>query len=182
MQFHAQSIWRPRTVGIVLGAFIALILASPLHANGTHLGSQEVYSDDVGPYTLSVTTTPAVSLMHFSIYLSLKDTDFPVLGAELTVWAELGGNQPIALGPLAAPRVDTGPNWFAVDFPVDEPGEWTFTLQVDAPLAEETTTFTVFVRDSDGISITLVAIVATVIGVIGLWVGRRLKMKKRKSK
>ena len=179
MQLYSRFIWNPRTIGIALSTFIALILTSPAYANGTHLVSQEVYAGDLGPYAVAVSTVPVVGPMHFSIYLALKDTEFPVLGAELTVWAELGGNQPIALGPLAAPRMDTGTNWFAADFPVDESGEWTFTLQVDAPLAKEATTFTVFVRDSGGISITLVAIVATAIGVIGLWLGQIWKRKRR---
>lgn len=181
MQLHAHSIWHPRAIGIVLSAFIALILTSPVYANGTHLGSQEVYAEDVGPYTLTVTTTPVVSLMHLSFYLSLKDTEFPVLGSELTVWAEQSGGRGIALGPITAPRVDTGPNWFAADLPIDEPGEWTFTLQVDAPLAQETTSFTMFVRDTGGISLTLVAIVAAVVVAIVLWLGRTWKRKRQRT-
>ena len=95
-----------------------------------------------------------------------------MLGAELTVQAERSGVEPITLGPLPAPRVDLGPNWFAVELPVDESGEWIFTLDVDAPLAPETVTFPVFVRGSGGVSIALVAFIAAGVGIVGLFLVR----------
>jgi len=180
MYLHARSFWNPRTIILVLSALIALILASPVHANGVHLGSQEVHAEDLGPYTVSVTTVPVIGSMHMVFFLSLKDTEFPVLGSELTVWAEQSGGRSITLGPIPALREDIGPNWFAANFPVEESGKWTFTLQIDAPLAEETTTFTVFIRDTGGVSLTLVAIVAAIVAVITLWLGRVLKKKKRR--
>lgn len=176
MRFQAQFKWYARTIGLALGILLAGFLTLTVHANGIHPTSQEVYSDEVGPYMLSVTTSPVLDFIHLSIYLSLKDSDFPVLGANLTVAAEQADGTGIAVGPMAAPLTNDNLNWFSVDLPIEEAGEWTFTLIIDAPLAKETITFPIFVRGSGSVSITFIVIVAAIAIPVVLWSGRKLKI------
>ncbi len=176
MRFQARSKWYARTIGLALGVILAGCLTLTVHANGIHPASQEVYSDEVGPYMLSVTTSPVLDFIHLSIYLSMKDSDFPVLGADLTVVAEQADGAGIAVGPITAPRINDNPNWFSADLPIEEAGEWTFTLIIDAPLAKETITFPILVRGSGGVSITLMVILAAIVVPVVLWSGRRWKI------
>ena len=57
-------------LGLVLGAALLLQLAAPAHANGVHVGSREVFADEVGPYRLNVSTVPVTGMMHFIFLLS----------------------------------------------------------------------------------------------------------------
>ena len=176
MRSQPQFKWYTRTIGLALGILLTGFLTMTVHANGIHPVSQEVYSDEIGPYILSVTTSPVLDFIHLGIYLSLKDSDSPVLSANLTVAAEQADGTGIAVGPMAAPLINDNLNWFSADLPIEEAGEWTVTLIIDAPLAKETVTFPIFVRGSGGVSTTfMVIVVATAVPVV-LWWGRRLKI------
>ena len=173
-QFHFK--WYARTIGLAMGIILTGFLTLTVHANGIHPASQEVYSDEVGPYKLLITSSRVVDFVHISIYLSLKDSGLPDPDAVLTVSAEQNRSSGISVGPMAASLIDENLNWFSADLPIKETGEWTFTLTIDSPLAKETIMFPIFVRQPGGLSITLVAIVTAIVIAVVLWTGRRWKI------
>ena len=173
-QFHFK--WYARTIGLAMGIILTGFLTLTVHANGIHPASQEVYSDEVGPYKLLITSSRVTDFVHISIYLSLKDSGLPAADANLTVSAEQNGGTGIPVGPMAASPIDDNLNWFSADLPIKEAGEWTFTLTIDSPPAKETIMFPIFVRQSGGLSITLVAIVTSIIIAVALWTGRKWKI------
>tara|TARA_B100001750_G_C15300602_1_gene492086 strand:+ start:285 stop:833 length:549 start_codon:yes stop_codon:yes gene_type:complete len=173
-QFHFK--WYARTIGLAMGIILTGFLTLTVHANGIHPASQEVYSDEVGPYKLLITSSRVVDFVHISIYLSLKDSGLPAPDASLTISAEQTGGTGISVGPMAASPIDDNLNWFSAHLPIKEAGEWTFTLTIDSPPAKKTIMFPVFVRQSGGVNITLVAIVTSIVIAVALWTGRRWKI------
>ena len=176
MRFQSHFKWYVRTIGLAMGIILVGFLTSTVHANGTHPTSQEVYSDEVGPYKLLVTTSRGLDFIHLSIYLSLKESGLSVPSVNLTVSAEQVAGAGIVVGPMAAPLIGNNLNRFSIDLPIQETGEWTFTLTIDAPLAKETVTFPVFIPQRGGLSIALAAIVAAIVIAVALWSGRRWKI------
>ena len=176
MRCQVHFKWNAKIIGLAMGIISAGFLTLPVYANGTHPASQEVYSDEVGPYTLLVTTSPVFDFIHLSIYLAMKDSGLPVLDANLTVSAKQIEGTGIAIGPIAAPLIDDNLNWFSADLPIREAGVWTSTLIIDAPLAKETIIFPIFVRESAGLNTTTAIIVAAGAVSLILWLARRWKV------
>ena len=176
MRFQVHFKWNARVIGLAMGIILAGFLTLPVYANGTHPASQEVYSDEVGPYKLLVTTSPILDFIHLSIYLAMKGSELPVQGAKLTVSAEQIEGTGIAVGPIAVPLIDDNLNWFSADLPIQEAGVWTSTLIIDAPLAKETIIFPIFVREPGGLSTTVAIIVAASAVSLFLWLARRWKI------
>ena len=98
-------------------------------ANGIHPNARDVYSGAVGPYFLRVTTAPIVGNMHFVVYLAQADEVTPVEQAEIALWGNLGGDAPQSVGPVDGVASLDGPNLFTVDVPVNEVGQWVFTVR-----------------------------------------------------
>ena len=159
-------------LGPVAGAAAALLLVAPVQANGAHLASQEVYAGEAGPYSIRVTTVPVAGPMHVSVFVAHRGTAAPVLDAEVEVGASKVGGGGTGVGPVAAPRTVLGPNWFEVDLPVEEPGEWTFSVSVVAPASRETVSFPVYVREPAETNVLLVTAVAAAAGLLVLWASR----------
>lgn len=181
MRFQVHFKWNARIAGLVMGVILAGFLMLPVYANGTHPASQDVYSDEVGPYKLLVTTSPVLDFIHLSIYLATKGSEMPVPEANLTVSAEHIEGTGITVGPMAAPPINDNLHWYSADLPIQEAGVWTSTLIIDSPLAEERIIFPIFVRESGGLTTPLAVIgAAGVISVI-LWFMRRWKVAQRRN-
>ena len=120
-------------LAFVLGATLLLAMAAPAYANGVHVGSRQVFEGYVGPYRLTLTTTPVVGSMHFIILLSNAGDESPVSDTELTMRGVFVDGEGLEVGPVAGYATAEGPLWFAADLPVETAGLWEFTLTVDAP-------------------------------------------------
>ena len=96
------------TLAFVLGATLLLAMAAPAHANGVHVGSRQVFEGDVGPYRLTLTTTPVVGSMHFIILLSNAGDESPVSDPELTMRGVFIDGEGLEVGPVAGYATDGG--------------------------------------------------------------------------
>ena len=108
----------------------AVFSVPPAAANGIHPNAREVYSGAVGPYFLRVTTAPIVGNMHFVVHLSQADGVQPVDDAEIAVWGRPDDANLPPVGPVDGIASLDGPNLFTVDLPIDEVGQWVFTVRV----------------------------------------------------
>ena len=96
------------TLAFVLGATLLLAMAAPAYANGVHVGSRQVFEGDVGPYRLTLTTTPVVGSMHFIILLSNAGDESPVSDPELTMRGVFIDGEGLEVGPVAGYATDGG--------------------------------------------------------------------------
>ena len=115
----------------------AVFGGAPAAANRIHPNAREVYSGAVGPYFLRVTTAPIVGNMYFVVHLSKADGVQPVDDAEIAVWGRPDDANLPPVGPVAGVASLDGPNLFTVDLPVDEVGQWVFTMRVRGSLGED---------------------------------------------
>lgn len=157
------------------------MLAAPVRANGVDVGSRVVFSGDAGPYSLNITTIPVPGTMHFNIYLVLAGTDLPVGDARLTMRgasAEDGAN---STGPVAGYGTLAGPQWYATDLPVNEAGAWEFTLTIDGAEGTAQVTFPVGVREPPRFNLSVLALIAVALAILGFTLGNRLTRGRRKG-
>ena len=164
----------------VLGATLLLAMAAPAYANGVHVGSRQVFEGDVGPYRLTLTTTPVVGSMHFNILLSTAGDESPVSDTELTMRGVFIDGEGLEVGPVAGYATMEGPLWFAADLPVETVGLWEFTLTVDGPLGREEVTFPVAVQGPGGVSLTLIALIVVALALFGFTLGNRMFGRRRR--
>ena len=167
-------------LAFVLGAMLLLAMAAPAYANGVHVGSRQVFEGDVGPYRLTLTTTPVVGSMHFIILLSTAGDESPVSDPELTMRGVFVDGEGLEVGPVAGYATMEGPLWFAADLPVETAGLWEFTLTVDAPLGREEVTFPVAVQGPGGVSLTLIALIVVALALFGFTLGNRMFGRRRR--
>ena len=159
----------------------AVFSVAPAAANGIHPNARDVYSGAVGPYFLRVTTAPIVGNMHFVVYLAQADEVTPVEQAEIALWGNLGGDDPQSVGPVDGIASLDGPNLFTVDVPVNEVGQWVFTVRargaegkaaVDIPL-------TVSRRGSVNLGVVgILLVLVVVVGLVALSWGRKRRRRR----
>ena len=135
---------------------------------------------DVGPYRLTLTTTPVTGSMHFIILLSTAGDESPVSDPELTMRGVFIDGEGLEVGPVAGYATMEGPLWFAADLPVETEGLWEFTLTVDAPLGREEVTFPVAVQGPGGVSLTLIALIVVALALFGFTLGNRMFGRRRR--
>ncbi len=167
-------------LGVVLGVVLLLSSAAPADANGVHVGSREVFAGDVGAYRLTVTTTPVAGPMHFIIYLATAGEELPVGDAEITMRGTHTDGAGLAVGPVAGYGTLEGPLWYAADLPVETAGLWEFTLTVDAGPGSEQITFAVPVVEASGGSLTIFALIAVALAILGFTLGNRMFGRRRR--
>lgn len=160
--------------GVLVAAALLLQAEAPAHANGVHVGSREVFAGVAGPYRLAVTTTPVAGPMHFIILLSTAGEAEPVQDAAITMRGDFMDGEGISAGPAVGYRSVEGPQWFAADLPVTPAGLWEFTLAVDSALGPESVTFAVPVLEPGGGSLTLFALIAVALAILGFTLGNRM--------
>lgn len=167
-------------LGAVLGVGALLSAAWPANANGIHVGSRDVYTGEVGPYRLTVTTTPIVGPMHFIISISDARDGSPVQGVEVTLQGAATDPTVPGVGPVAAYQTPEGPRWYAVDLSMETAGLWEFTLTVDSTEGREQATFPVAVMEASGGSLTLFALIAVALAIFGFTLGNRIFGRRRR--
>ncbi len=164
-------------------AAAAVFGVAPATANGIHPNARDVFSGAVGPYFLRVTTAPIVGNMHFVVYLSQADGIGPVEQAEIALWGRLGGEDPQSVGPVSGVASLDGPNLFTVDLPVDEVGQWVFTLRVRGSLGEDSVDIPLTVSRRGSVNLGVVGILLVLVVVAGLaalsWGRKRRKRRGR---
>ena len=166
--------------GIMLGVGALLSTALPADANGVHVGSREVYTGEAGPYRLAVTTTPVTGPMHFIIFISNAGDGSPVQGIEMTLQGAATDGDASGVRPVTTYRTLEGPLWYAADLLVDTAGLWEFTLTVDSPQGREQVTFPVPVVEASGGSLTLFALIAVALAILGFTLGNRTFGRRRR--
>ena len=176
-----QHTWRfpgstPTRLLALASVLIAMVLlpAAEVSANGPHVRSQEVFSGAAGPYDLRVVTAPLVGNMHLTIYIAQMGVGNPVSDAKVRVSGQGPQGAPQTSGPMLATGSLSGPNWYGVNLPIEEAGEWVFTLTVESSLGEATVDFPVNVRESGVINWGIIGVVVVVVGVaVWLTLSRR---------
>ena len=139
-------------------------------ANGPHVGAREVFSGPAGPYDLRVVTAPVVGTMHLTIYLARADGSDPVSDAKVQVTGR--GPQGVLQTVGPAPAIGSLTTWYSVTLPIEEAGEWMFTLAVESPLDAATVDFPVKVPQPVGINWGVVGIGALLLALV-LWFGMK---------
>ena len=167
-------------LGVVLGVVLLLSSAAPADANGVHVGSRAVFAGEVGAYTLTVTTTPLAGPMHFIIFLSAADGETPIADAEITLQGAFPDGENLAVGPVAGYGTEEGPLWYAADLPIEADGLWEFTLTIDSELGHEQVDFEVAVLETGGVSLTLIALIAVALAILGFTLGNRMFGRRRR--
>ena len=146
----------------------AVFGVAPAAANGIHPNAREVYSGAVGPYFLRVTTAPIVGNMHFVVHLSQADGVQPVDDAEIAVWGRPDDANLPPVGPVAGVASLDGPNLFTVDLPVDEVGQWVFTIRVRGSPGEDSVDIPLTVSRRGSVNLGVVGILLVLVVVAGL--------------
>ena len=167
-------------LGVVLGAVLLLSSAAPADANGVHVGSREVFAGDVGAYRLTVSTIPVTGSMHFIIFISAADGETPITDAEITMRGAFPDGAGLDVGPVAGYGTLEGPLWYAADLPVETDGLWEFTLTIDSELGREQVDFEVAVLETGGVSLTLFALIAVALAILGFTLGNRMFRRRRR--
>ena len=171
--------------GLALGMALLLHSAAPSLANGVHVGSREVYAGEAGPYRIAVSTAPATGLMHFIVLLSQTGGGAPVVDVAISLegaFAGTGEGVGATAGPVEGYQTPEGPTWFAADLPVEQAGVWDFTLTVDSARGREQVTFTVPVVEASGGSLTLIALIAVALAILGFVLGNRMFGRRRRTR
>ena len=162
------------------GVITAVMLpVTQVSANGPHVGSRQVFSGPAGPYDLRVATAPVVGNMHLNIYVARMGGADPVTDARVQVMGQGPGAGSKIVGPMPAPGTLIGPNWYGVNLPIEEAGEWIFTLTVESSLVEATVDFPVTIQKSGGINWGIVGAAVVVLG-IAVWLA--LSQRRRKGR
>ena len=168
-------------MGILAAA--AVFGVSPAAANGIHPNARDVFSGAVGPYFLRVTTAPLVGNMHFVVYLSQADGVQPVDDAEIALWGRPDDANLPPVGPDAGVASLDGPNLFTVDLPVDEVGQWVFTVRARGESGEGSVDIPLTVSRRGSVNLGVVGILLVLVVVAGLaalsWGRKRRKRRGR---
>lgn len=140
-----------------------------VHGNGVHVGSQEVFSGSLGPYGLQVAAIPKVGALHLTILISPVGSEDLVKDANISASAVGPGDKSQSIGPVFTikPALMSA-NVYALDIPIPEVGVWTLTLTVDSHLGQETVDFPVEVKESGGVSLSVIAFGAA-FSVLVVW-------------
>lgn len=165
---------------LALGVIIisGLLPVAQVSANGVHVGSTEVFSGPVGPYSVRVQTVPVVGNMHMTIYVEPSVGPNPVSETKVQVMAKGPRDAPQTVGPVLATGTLDGPNWYAVNLPIEQAGEWVFTLTVGSSLGEGAVDFPIKVQKSGGVDWGLIAVVVLALG-LAIWITRSWKRGER---
>ena len=146
----------------------AWFAGSQASANGIHPNARDVYSGAIGPYFMRVTTAPIVGNMHLVVFLAQPDGVEPVQGAEIFLWGRFTGEDFQAAGPVeGVPSLD-GPNLYTVDIPVNEVGQWVFTVQVRGPAGEGSVDIPLTVTRRGSVNLGVVGILLVLVVIVGL--------------
>ncbi len=146
----------------------AWFAASQASANGIHPNARDVYSGAIGPYFMRVTTAPIIGNMHIVLFLAQADEAEPVQGAEISLWGRFTGEKFQTAGPVeGVPSLD-GPNLYTVDIPVNEAGQWVFTVQVSSPAGEGSVEIPLTVTRRGSVNLGVVGILLVLVVIVGL--------------
>ncbi len=154
---------------LAMGILVAAAIGGPqASANGIHPNAREVFSGAVGPYFLRVTTAPLVGNMHFVVHLSQADGVQPVDDAGIAVWGRPDDANLSPVGPVAGIASIDGPNLFTVDLPIDEVGQWVFTIRVRGSQGEDSVDIPLTVSRRGSVNLGVVGILLILVVVAGL--------------
>ena len=103
--------------------------------------------------------------MHLTIYVAQLGDGNPVSDAKVQVSGQGPQGAPQTAGPMLATGSLRGPKSYGVNLPIEESGEWVFTLTVESSLGEATVEFSVKVRESGSINWGIFGVVMVVVGV-----------------
>ncbi|MDI3341347.1 MAG: hypothetical protein QJR03_12530 [Sphaerobacter sp.] len=121
-----------RLLALAVLACLAALLPGLARANG---GQVRIDRQRVGPYDLTVTTSPTplrVGLVDVSALVQRPGSDAYVLDARVLVTAEpRNGGEPIIHE--ATHDQATEPNYYAAEFEIPSAGTWRFTVRVEGP-------------------------------------------------
>lgn len=180
--FTLSRVSLARGLSLALGVIImALLTVAQVSANGPHVRSQEVFAGIAGPYDLRVVTAPVVGDMHITIHVAQTVGGGTVTDARIQVSGKGPRDDSQAVGPVPASSPPGTPDWYGVNLPIQEAGDWVFTLTVESPLGKETVDFPVKVGKSGGIDLFVIGILVALLAAVAWWALSWIRGKGRRG-
>jgi len=132
---------------VTILAIVLLAVPMPAQANG---GQVRIANQPIGPYEVTVFTSPVplrTGTVDVSVLLQHADTKQIVDGAEIVLWVEPATGDEPQQYPVTRDQA-TNKLYYAAEFSLDRPGEYLFRLEIRAPQAAGTVSFTATVEEA----------------------------------
>ena len=151
---------------LLLLGFSVIIAAQVLtvrqvNANGPHVGAEEVFSGHSGPYSVTVIAVPTTGTTHMTVVVSLISGESPVADATVHIRG-IGPNPNSLIGPVLGPGSLAKPNRYEASFPINDSGQWIFTVYIDGASGRTKFDFPLVMEDSGNTEWGLIAIILVV--------------------
>ena len=182
MSAHWQHLVARSARLVVLSFSVIVATLAPLtevSANGPHIRPEELFSGSVGPYTIRVEAIPIVGPVHMTVVVFDAVSHFPVSDATIKVTGR-GSESGIQAGPVLGTYIARSQT-YTMTVPVEEPGDWVFTMVVTSTLGEEVLDMpVVLVRGESGVGWTVIGTAVVLIGLLLWFAGRALRKGKQR--
>ena len=114
-------------------SLIGLLVIAPEAVTLANGRTTTILEVEQGPYRMEVRAlpaTPKVGDLHMAFVLWTTNGNDMITNAAVTVTAIGPGPEPAQVGPQQAFRVPTPPNWYDLNLPLAQPGQWRFMIDV----------------------------------------------------
>lgn len=163
--------WRivPPWAGLVLLLLLLIVHSAQAHGGGT----PRLVNEDIGPYWLSVWTSPdppRVGELHLTIGLSEpgvgRSAGDAVLGADVEVQLAPQATAEEAIVAAATNAQSTNKLFYETDVQVPRTGTWDVTIRASGPAGSGSATFSLAVQEESGLNWPLVGAAALAMVVV----------------
>lgn len=127
---YNELTWPIRIILILAIVIIFLTGGLQVHANGSHPGSQEVFSDTASTFPIRVLMVPTVGNGHMNILLDSSGTNVNTQGVQVLVTSQSPTGKSYGQQPILATPAFGSPGWYSANLPLNEPGEWEFAIEI----------------------------------------------------
>ena len=127
---YYELTWPIRIILILTIVVILLTGGLHVHANGSHPGSQEVFSDKASIFPIRVLLVPTVGNGHMNIQLDSNNTNVNTQGFQVLVTIQSPTGKSYGQQPIPATPAFGSPGWYSANLPINEPGEWEFAIEI----------------------------------------------------
>lgn len=117
---------------ILVITILAILLTDgfKVHANGSHPGAQEVFSDTTSRFPIRVLMVPSVGNGHMNILLDSNNANVNTDEIQIFITAQNPIGNFSGQNPIQATPAFGSPGWYGVNLPINEPGQWGFTIEI----------------------------------------------------
>lgn len=156
----------------ILATLTTLVKLTPVSANGPHPLPEEIYTGNVGPYSIKLEAIHTIGSFHITAFVtefnnnkSLNNITITVTGEQLETGEKVG---PV-LGDF-----DQDKNAYLLTLNVKETGNWTFTIIVDSPLGKERLEISIPINDPGGINWATIGMAIVLLTLLSWFAGKSI--------